>query len=206
MDSDDCWRKDKLFESIKYLDQGNDLVYHDCFILRGSTLNFKDILKTRELGNHPYNNLLINGNGIICSSVVMRSSITKKVGYFDEDRNCIAGEDYDYWLRVAKQNYKFQRLQETFGEYREHKMNISSHENNLRFTQYLYHKYLTDINKVSRVEPEWVLKIYIFSYYHKKQYYNTAKYLLKYIKEYPLNSLKKLYYKLMNKYNIKYEL
>ncbi len=190
MDSDDCWRRDKLFESVSYLDQGKDLVYHDCFILRESTLNSKDILKTRELGNHPYNNLLINGNGIICSSVVMKSCIVKKVGFFDEDRNCIAGEDYDYWLRVAKQNFKFHRLQGTFGEYREHKMNISSHKNNLRFTQYLYHKYLTDINKVLKIEPIWFLKIYILSHYYEKKYFISFIYLLKYFFNYPFNGIK----------------
>lgn len=172
------------------MDQGHDFVYHDFYKFKESGKEYLNIIKSRSLGENPYKNLLINGNEIVCSSVVMRSSIIREIGFFDEDPNCIAAEDYDYWLRVAKTSKKFMKIRGVWGKYREHKKNLSSLEKNLKYTQYLYNKYLIDIKKLSKVEPKWILKTFIVTNYYKKQYSSSIFYLIKYISNYPLNSLK----------------
>ena len=43
---------------------------------------------------------LLRGNPLICSNMVVRRSAFEAVGGFDEDRDLIATEDYDLWLRL----------------------------------------------------------------------------------------------------------
>ena len=46
-----------------------------------------------------------------------RKQILHDIKGFDEDRNLIAAEDYDAWLRVAKISEKFEKIPQTLGYY-----------------------------------------------------------------------------------------
>ena len=75
LDSDDWWEKDKLKKSHQALTSTeSDISYHNCFI-EGNKKNGKT--RSRKLKDPIYNDLLINGNTIVTSSVLIRKRYLK---------------------------------------------------------------------------------------------------------------------------------
>jgi glycosyltransferase involved in cell wall biosynthesis len=118
LDSDDWWKPSKLAESVRRLDAGADLVYHDLLIVRSSRqkLLWRRV-RTRALTVPAFDDLLTNGPALCNSSVVLRREILERVGGFSEDPTLIAWEDYDAWLRIAKVTERFERIDESLGFY-----------------------------------------------------------------------------------------
>ena len=127
LDSDDWWAPRKLAESVRRLDAGADFVYHDLYLARSSRQKFYwRRLRTRVIEAPAFSDLLLNGNAILHSSVVLRRDILAEAGGFSEDRALIAYEDYETWLRVALVTEHFVRIDETLGYYWFGGGNISS--------------------------------------------------------------------------------
>ncbi len=98
LDSDDCWKEEKLERQFKFMEGNSCLISHtqEIWYRRGKILNQKK--KHRKgSGDLFLNSLKICSIGI--STVMMRKSIFESVGYFDE--NLTACEDYDLWLRIS---------------------------------------------------------------------------------------------------------
>lgn len=98
LDSDDTWEKDKLDLQIRQLNKNG---------LKFSSTNASRIVDGENLGALipiPSQTLTFKDmwqeNKIICSSVLMHSSIVKKIGQMPETKECLALEDYAYWLRA----------------------------------------------------------------------------------------------------------
>ena len=134
LDSDDWWLPIKLDVSVKALEEGEDLVYHDLYVFYEDKIkNTKSKkLVTRKLIHPVFDDLLLNGNAINNSSVVVRKSILEKARNISEDRDLIAAEDYDTWLRISKVSNKFKRLSGCYGYYSQGSDNISSAERTKR--------------------------------------------------------------------------
>lgn len=116
LDSDDWWYSNKLEVSMKYLEE-SDLIYHN--LEKYYTINnAKGKVYGRELDSRAIvKDLLINSNGIPNSSVVIRKTIVDTVGFISEDKDLIAVEDSDYWLRVAFVSHKFKFINQSLGAY-----------------------------------------------------------------------------------------
>ena len=60
------------------------------------------------------NNLLIDtikkGTAIGNSSVVVRKEMLKKIGGISEDKNLVASEDFNTWLKIAKITNQFKYI------------------------------------------------------------------------------------------------
>lgn len=100
LDSDDAWLPDKLSKQI--LAMRNDHCFASCsnaLRLIPRKVNHKSLLSWPKL-KVTFTDL-IEQNPIVCSSVVIHRNIMNKVGYFFEDRNLRAIEDYQLWLRVS---------------------------------------------------------------------------------------------------------
>lgn len=118
LDSDDWWASEKLKVSMFYLNQGAEFVYHDLFLVKKSNQRFfPRKARTRILNNPVYLDLLVNGNAINNSSVVVRKKILISIDGLSENLNLIAAEDYDAWLRIAKITDKFYRISKPLGFY-----------------------------------------------------------------------------------------
>jgi len=100
---------DDLFEPEKLARQAEHMASSDCVACGGDAYVLREgqIGQGRERKNGPGSvpsqidlNLLIRGNPLICSSMMLRRSAFEEVGGFDEDRDLIATEDYDLWLRL----------------------------------------------------------------------------------------------------------
>ena len=89
IDSDDYWTKDKLYVVSKNIKKHHyDFFYHNMFIKTDNNSIFKKKLyKYNHILKKPiFDNLIINGNSIIQSSVVVKKSLIKRAGYLSEKK------------------------------------------------------------------------------------------------------------------------
>ena len=70
-------------------------------------------------------NLLLEGNCIGNSSVVVRKSLLEQIGGLNENPEMIAAEDYNTWLRIAQITDQFLYLPRRLGYYFVHDTGIS---------------------------------------------------------------------------------
>lgn len=118
LDSDDAWHPEKLSRVTAHLNQGYDLIYHDMSIFNNSLpLKIHPIFKSRDLHSPIFNDLIIKGNPIINSSVVVRKELLISIGGISENRNLIGWEDYDTWIRLSQITENFYYLKEVLGDY-----------------------------------------------------------------------------------------
>jgi glycosyltransferase involved in cell wall biosynthesis len=144
LDSDDWWYPTKLEISLPFLAE-NDLVYHDLDVFNSQNKK-KSIAKGRVLTENITKDLIINGNGIINSSVLVRKSIIELVGKITDDKNLIAVEDYDYWIRISQLSKRFKYINISLGAYREDE-NISYDIKQVERLKYILDKYLYVLNR-----------------------------------------------------------
>lgn len=119
LDSDDWWTPDKLTRCLPLLPQ-SDLLYHDMHIIRGQTgsLGRRTRLRGRDLNpDSAFKDMLLHGNPIINSSVVIHTALIQKLGAISEDKELVAVEDFDYWLRAAQAKARLTYIPEILGYY-----------------------------------------------------------------------------------------
>jgi glycosyltransferase involved in cell wall biosynthesis len=122
LDSDDVWYPAKLEHCLAKLNEGFDLACHgERWLGEG---------RDREMFYGPearasYKLLLLDGNCISTSAVVVCRQHVVALGGFDEDPKSITAEDYDLWLRLARNGARIGFVREILGEYRIHGGNQS---------------------------------------------------------------------------------
>jgi glycosyltransferase involved in cell wall biosynthesis len=127
LDSDDYWTDDKLHICSKYLAPGVDLIYHDLKIFNESLkLQKNRKIKSRQLKRPVTIDLLLKGNTIATSSVMVRKTALDAVGGMNETPELIGTEDYNTWLKISKQTEGFKHVGKALGFYRLHEANISN--------------------------------------------------------------------------------
>ena len=181
LDSDDWWVPEKLQSCVELINSSNrsvDLIYHSLYVSksRSQSWSLRKIF-ARQLKTPIFDDLIKNGNPIATSSVLLSSEIIEDVGYFSEDKNLIAAEDYDYWLRISKVTNNFFAISKPLGHWF-HGENTSSPELSLNYLKTLEEKYLiTDVNNNLTKKPIWWLYQKGRSLYLKKDWSNSKIYL-----------------------------
>jgi|APSaa5957512535_1039671.scaffolds.fasta_scaffold00811_15 glycosyltransferase involved in cell wall biosynthesis len=118
LDSDDWWMPEKLEESVKYLEQGLDIVYHDLLIVKKRNQKiFWKKAHAKDLKKPVFRDLLANGCALMHSSVVLRKNVLVKAGGLPEDRDMNNWGDIYAWLCLAKHTDKFKKLPKAHGYY-----------------------------------------------------------------------------------------
>ena len=126
LDSDDWWTVTKLQVCFERINDNVDLIYHDLEIVRDPPVFFrKEIIKTWQVRKPVLMDLLVNGNALSNSSVVVRKRLLDEIGGIDENVDMIACEDYNAWLRIAQITDKFIYLPRSLGYYLLHDHGIS---------------------------------------------------------------------------------
>jgi glycosyltransferase involved in cell wall biosynthesis len=115
LDSDDWWYSNKLENALQYLPHF-DMIYHNLDIYKNNVKS-QGVAKSRQLVGDMAKDLIINGNGVVNSSVILRKSIANLVGKITTERALIAVEDYDYWIRVANKTNRFKYISKSLGGY-----------------------------------------------------------------------------------------
>jgi glycosyltransferase involved in cell wall biosynthesis len=143
LDSDDWWLPKKLEESIKYMIQGADIVYHDLFYVTkpDQSFNWRRV-RGRKLKSPIFYDLLVNGNALPNSSVVVRKKLLKEIKGLSEDKDIVSSEDYDAWLRIARISENFQKIPDVLGFYWAGGGNITNPDRTLKYITALEKLYI----------------------------------------------------------------
>jgi len=116
LDHDDIWYPDKLEKVIREFARkpAADLICHNENVVRsGKTL------RTTQSGPAVpamYEALLLAGNSLSASAVVVKKGVAMSIGGFREDEQYNTVEDYDFWLRLSRVA-RFHFMDEALGEY-----------------------------------------------------------------------------------------
>lgn len=132
LDSDDSWTPDKLEVVVEKIngDESLDLIYHELKILKENSNKLRrKKLKTWQLPKSTLKSLLLRGNPIANSSVVVRKYAMEQIGCFPISPSLIASEDYFSWLKLAALNKKFLLIKKPMGNYLIHENNVSNNIN-----------------------------------------------------------------------------
>ena len=122
--SDDLWEIDKLEQCKKIINKNVDFIYHDMKVISGDVR--RKNLKCRQLKSPVFKDLLLNGNPIAASSVVVRKEVLIAVGNFNENVEMNSTADYNAWLKISKFTESFLRIDTMLGSYRFHSENVSN--------------------------------------------------------------------------------
>jgi len=126
LDSDDWWKPQKLQVCFDRVKASVDLVYHSLEIINEISDN-KDIRVNgcRQLKKPVIIDLLVNGNTISNSSVMVRKKVLDKIGRICENIDMVGAEDYNTWLRIATNTDGFLLVNKPLGCYYVHENNYS---------------------------------------------------------------------------------
>ena len=93
LDSDDWWEKNKLDACINCLikNMNTDLIYHDLKLVnKNNRTLFKKRIKSFGLAKPIIKNLMLKGNIICNSSVIVRKKLINEIGGINESKDIIA--------------------------------------------------------------------------------------------------------------------
>ena len=124
LDADDWWYPKKLETVLAKLGVA-DLIYHD-FDVQGDSGPHQVGKRSRQLKPPVFVDLMTVGCSLVTSSVCVRRSLLEKAGGFAEERELIAIEDYDLWLRISRLTENFLHIPGPLGVYWVDDANIST--------------------------------------------------------------------------------
>jgi len=145
LDSDDWWYPNKLEICSDFLDRYN-LIYHDLeiYTIEGKALKSK--INSRNLKGDIFRDLIIHRNAISNSSVVVKKELLIKVGGISEERELIAVEDYDCWIRIAEIDNKFKYIKKSLGAYWMGNNISAASEKIIQAEQFVTNKFIERLN------------------------------------------------------------
>jgi len=123
LDSDDFWYLEKLQCCMDKLAQGYDLVCH-AEVWVGPGERRRTVCYGPE-ARATYESLLMVGNCISTSAVVVRREWLARVGGFSVQTEFVTAEDYELWLKLARAGARIGFIEEVQGEYLIHESNQS---------------------------------------------------------------------------------
>jgi len=109
LDSDDLWKKGKLQAQVQWVNQ-----HPNCYAVYTDEIWVRNGVRVNQMKKHQkYSGEIFQYCLPLCivspSSVLLRTKMLNEVGGFDE--SMVVCEDYDLWLRIAKQ-YPFHFIDE----------------------------------------------------------------------------------------------
>lgn len=123
LDSDDFWYPEKLQRCLDKLAQGYDMVCHaEVWVGPGER---RRTVHYGPEARATYDSLLIDGNCISTSAVVVRREWMERAGGFSVQPEFVTAEDYDLWLKLARDGARIGFVDEVLGEYLIHEGNQS---------------------------------------------------------------------------------
>jgi glycosyltransferase involved in cell wall biosynthesis len=133
LDSDDYWDKNKIKTQLSYEDF--DAAYCDANIINeeGALIPHNNNLNFKKLAKNLKSNILL-GNIIMgsSSSIIIKTSIIKRAGYFRQDLKI--GEDWEYWARAIWLGISVKFIPEKLVFIRTHPNSIQRNANQTDFS------------------------------------------------------------------------
>lgn len=158
LDSDDWWNPEKLKICKDNFDHEVDLIYHDLEIVKKEKTFFKKKkFNTRKLKKPILIDLLVRGNTISNSSVIVRKKILNKIGLINEDRDLTAVEDYHTWLKISNFSNKFLYIPKKLGFYLVNNDSISRQDLSIPVRKATY-EFSSILNRGQKLKLESYIK------------------------------------------------
>lgn len=196
LDSDDWWYPNKLEVAMSYCKSGCDVVYHDLLIIKNEFSLYKKKMKGFQVKKPVFDDLIQRGNAISNSSILVRAALIQQIGGLCEDRELIASEDYECWIRLSKLTNKFKYVPETLGFYSISAASTTSATLSLASLQYINKLYISKFNEENDSDPPvWWMYAYARALYLTGDILNAKVLLRELIKRHipPLMRLKSFY-------------
>lgn len=111
LDADNRIRPEYIYESIKILDAHPEIA-----MVYGDAEFFGDKSKRHVVGEFNLQNMMVENQIDACA--VYRKSVWETVGGYDEKMPIMGYEDWDMWLNMIFNNYKFHYVPEILFDYR----------------------------------------------------------------------------------------
>lgn len=128
IDSDDIWYPEKL-KCIYDVIQNNtsiEVISHNV-IMKNMINNHETPMVSRPLEDNIYKELLIHRNLFVQSSMSYKHDFLTRFNLlFDESRDYVTVEDYDFSMQLARAGAVFFRVEQYLGEWRVYNSNNSS--------------------------------------------------------------------------------
>ena len=157
IDSDDTWHPDKLLLSVQAMSCSVSITYHDMYIVSQSTtekpLNL--LCSSKSPPKLTFRDLLANGNSIINSSVVVKSSVLSSVQGISEDRSLVGAEDYHTWLKLLKAGCEARKLHGVLGTIAIRQDAMTTPLREYLYTKTILEYFLRDLNNTL---PAWAIR------------------------------------------------
>lgn len=181
LDHDDIWKNNKLQVMNDVINNHDaDVYYHDELEVREGGKS-KEI-RYRQLEDDAVTDLIMNGNTLSTSAVVIRRDVFLKCNPYDDCKRY--GEDFECWIRLAKFGASFYHVDQVLGEYRRLSNSLTmANENYVKRTNELvvdFYDYLpkdkfsdTDIEEL-KCKQKAVNEYLLGRFYHNKKQYKTA--------------------------------
>lgn len=151
LDSDDIWY-DKKLEEVYNVIKSNpriDVVSHYLY-LRNMISDETKLMKTPHFKNDSlYMHLLKHGNIFPQTSICYMKEFIDGYGLlFDENKDFVTSEDYNFSLRLALAGAQFYCIEIPLGEWRQYKNNWSSSPKHLKNLENMLHQQVFEIQDV----------------------------------------------------------
>ena len=182
LDADDIWYKNKLEECSLNFNDGVNLLYHNMDIIwEAKKIRMRRMTNSLKPTQLIWKSLILNGNFIVNSSVVVRKSLVLQSGKLDENKNLIAVEDYDLWIKIGYLFSGFRLIKTALGQYREHANSLSKRDMSVPHIKVCY-KYFKKLNENEIAKAKLYKRLmYVKSYHYKKnkKYYFNLLFCIK---------------------------
>ena len=147
LDSDDFWKIDKLEKCIIIYGGNYDFIYHDLRLFDNSKyFQKKRSLKSRKINIPYYKDLIIHGNPIGNSSVLVKKNLLIDINYISESKDIIGCEDFDTWLKITNTTDKILYINEVLGYYYLNPKGVSKKDISIPYLNVI-NKYLFEFSK-----------------------------------------------------------
>jgi glycosyltransferase involved in cell wall biosynthesis len=174
LDADDWWTTDKLQTCFDCIDDKVDLVYHGLDIVSDKSLTFKrKTINSWQVKTPVFEDLLLKGNPIANSSVVVRKNLLEKIGGINESKKMIAAEDYNTWLRIAQLTNNFVYLRSRHGYYLSHNQSVSKKDMSIPYKESI-NEFLDSLSSQHRNIVESNAAFISGRYHYLEKEYKTA--------------------------------
>jgi glycosyltransferase involved in cell wall biosynthesis len=117
LDSDDWWHPKKLSELHAQSRKNLDVFYHELQIIRPRKSWRKRFIGSWQVRSPVQIDLLLRGNALATSSVVVRREVLNKTALFNENNAMVACEDYNLWLQLGRVTNNFKYCRKVLGYY-----------------------------------------------------------------------------------------
>jgi len=156
LDSDDWWSANKINIILDYVDKSDVFVAHPLKKIYNNKIKKINENDSTTCLPRSYKDLVVKGNSISTSSVMVKASVLNEIGLFNESKEYVASEDYDLWLRISYSGIRVRCVNQQLGYYRIHDNNYSSQDIQKYKSMYLVIKSNIDMEQLNFVNRFYV--------------------------------------------------